>query len=397
VAQKTPAPKITHLPPVEPRSAPPAAGPAALRRRHWGLVLGLVVTVLVPVLAVGGYLTQIAQPQFASETSFVVRQAETGAASDMLGGLSQMLGQQSAGHSDLVFDFIQSPDMVAKVQERVDLVAHYSAVWPGDPLFSVPPDVLIEDLVAFWQRMVRITFDKSSGVIRVQVRAHDAPTAQAIAAAIVAESEAMINALNRTARYDAMTDAQSDLDAASQTLRAARERLLAFQARTHILDPVADIQGRMGVLGNLQEQLAQTLVEFDLLRQGAAASDPRLGQMDRRIAAIEARIAQERVNVAARDVTGVNTDYPTLLAQYEAMRVDVEFAAEAYRAALAALAAARTQAARQQLYLAVFVQPTLAQQALYPRTVQLTALTAFFALMLWSVLALVYYSLRDRS
>jgi capsular polysaccharide transport system permease protein len=118
--------------------------------------------------------------------------------------------------------------------------------------------------------------------------------------------------------------------------------------------------------------------------------------LERRIAAIEERIAQERNNFSGQDVTVDNTAYPTLLAEYEALRADVDFAAESYRAALAALALARTRAARQQLYIATFLRPTLPQQALYPKTGLLVALTAFFALMAWAVLALVYYSLRDR-
>ena len=396
MAQQQTDKKITHLPPIEVRVSDRVSSRARPRMRHWGGLFGLLIVVVVPVLVVAGYLLHFAKPQYASEAGFVVRQAETGSASQMLGGLSQMLGQNSAGHSDLLFEFIQSPDIVQRIQDRFDLVAHYSADWPEDPVFSIPPDVLIEDLVAFWHRMVRITYDKSSGVIRVQVRARDPVAARAITTEIVHQSEAMINTLNAKAREDSMTNAEADLLSAAAGLRQAREALLVFQARTQILDPIADIQGRMGVMANLQEQLAQSIVDFDFLTQTAAVNDPRLRKTEQRIAAIEDRIVQERQNFASRNVTGENTDYPTLLSQYEAMRVDVEFAAEAYRAALAALGVARTQAARQQLYLAIFVQPTLAQQALYPKVAQLIALTAFFALMLWSVLALVYYSLRDR-
>lgn len=397
MAQRQPEKKITHLPPVEARVSPHAASRARPRRRHWGLVFGLLIVVVAPVVAVSGYLLHVAKPQYASEAGFVVRQAEMGSASQMLGGLSQMLGQNSGGHSDLLFEFIQSPDIVQRIQDQIDLVAHYSADWPQDPVFAVPPDVLIEDLVAFWHRMVRITYDRASGVIRVQVRARDPETARAITTEIVHQSESMINTLNAKAREDSMTSAEADLLSSAADLRQAREALLVFQARTQILDPIADIQGRMGVMANLQDQLAQSIVDFDFLTQTAAINDPRLRKAEQRIAALEDRIMQERQNFASRDVTGENTDYPTLLSQYEAMRVDVEFASEAYRAALAALGVARAQAARQQLYLAVFVQPTLAQQSLYPKAPQTIALTAFFALMLWSVLALVYYSLRDRS
>ena len=91
-----------------------------------------------------------------------------------------------------------------------------------------------------------------------------------------------------------------------------------------------------------------------------------------------------------------NTDYPALLGQYESLQVDQEFAEQTYRAALTALEGARSNAQRKQLYLATYIRPTLAQKAEYPQRFLAVFLTAFFALVGWATMALVYYSLRDR-
>lgn len=372
------------------------ADKARLQPRHYGLFLSLCLVVAVPLLVVALYLTVFAKPQYASEVGFVVRQEETGSASQMLGGLGQMLGTQSAGNSDLLFEFIQSQDIVERIDNNFDLISHYSQTWPWDPVFSVWPSATVEELRNFWQRMVRITYDKSSGIILVEVRARSPEAAREIASEIVRQSELMINTLNAAARRDSVSNADIDLDVALSQLRSAREQLIEFQARTQIIDPQADMQGRMGVLGNFQQQLAQALVDFDLLTQTADRADPRVLQLERRIAAIEDRIAQERQSFAAQNVTVENTDYPTLLAQYEGLRVDLLFAEESYRSALTARTMARTNAERQQLYLATFIAPTLAQKSEYPQRLLLISLTTFFALLFWSALALVYYSLRDR-
>lgn len=372
------------------------ADKARLKARHYGLFLSLCLLVVGPVLVVALYLMLLAKPQYASEVGFVVRQEETGSASQMLGGLGQMLGTQSAGNSDLLFEFIQSQDLVQRIDNDFQLIAHYSQTWPWDPVFSVWPSATIEELRNFWQRMVRINYDKSSGIILVEVRARSPEAAREIADKIVQQSELMINTLNATARRDSMLNAEIDLKAALSQLRSAREELIAFQARTQIIDPLADMQGRLGVLGNFQQQLAQALVDLDLLIETADRTDPRVRQLERRIVVIQDRIADERQSFAAQDVTVENTDYPTLLAQYESLRVDLLFAEESYRSALAASTLARTNAERQQLYLATFILPTLAQKSEYPQRLLLISLTAFFALLFWSALALVYYSLRDR-
>ncbi|MBO9440139.1 sugar transporter [Sulfitobacter sp. R18_2] len=369
---------------------------AKLRPRHYGLFLSLVLLVAAPVIIVALYLMVLAKPQYASEVGFVIRQEETGSGSQMLGGLTQILGTQSAGNSDLLFEFIQSQDIVQRIDDDFDLVAHYSHAWPWDPVFSVWPSATIEELVGFWKRMVRITYDQSSGIIMVEVRARSPDSAQEIASKIVQQSETMINTLNEKARKDSLANANLDLDKALSQLRFAREELIEYQARTQIIDPQADLQGRMGVMSNFQQQLAQALVDLDLLGDTASASDPRVQQLENRIEAIKDLIAEERQNFAAQNVTVENTDYPRLLAQYEGLRVDVMFAEENYRSALAAHTLARTNAERQQLYLATFIKPTLAQKSEYPQRFLLVSLTAFFAVLLWSALALVYYSLRDR-
>ncbi|RUS64837.1 sugar transporter [Pseudorhodobacter sp. E13] len=377
-------------------SAPPVVGPAYIRRRHWGLIGSFLALVVLPVLLAGFVLVFMAKDQFASTTAFTVRSGETSSATELLGGLSTIVGGGAGGNADVLFEFIQSQEIVARIDSKLDLKGHYSRNWQGDPLFSLWPDATIEDLLWFWKRMVRITYDKGTGLLMVEVRAGTPEYAREIATLVVTESESMINKLNESARRDGMANAQSDLDEALNRLRIARENVAKFRARTQILDPLADIQGRMGVLNNLQQQLAEALVAHDLLAQTADAADPRLRQLQLSIDVIQARIVEERRSFSAQNVTVDNTDYPALLAQYESLQVEQEFAEQTYRAALTAMDAARSNAARQQLYLAAYVQPTLAQRAEYPQRVLLMGLTLFFALMLWSILALVYYSLRDR-
>ena len=375
----------------------PTVTSSNLKRRHTGLFVSMFVLVLLPVVAAAIYLMVFAEDQYASTVGFTIRQEESSGASELMGGLSRAFGGGGGqGHTDLLFEFVQSQDIVERIWTQFDLVTHYSATWDRDPAFSIWPEATIEDMVWFWRRMVKVIYDKSSGMLLIEVRARDPQSAQRIAQLIVSESEQMINRLNSVARADSMRLAEEDLEASLNRLREAREALAQFRARTQIVDPQADIQGRMGVMNNLQQQLAIALIDHDLLSQTADANDPRLRQLDRRIEAVRHRIAQERESFTRLDVTFDETDYPRLIAQFESLQVDQAFAEATYQAALTAMDAARSNAARQNLYLANFIQPTIAQRAQYPRTYLLIFLTFLFATMIWGVLSLVYYSLRDR-
>ena len=374
----------------------PVASPASYKPRHRRMRTSFVIFVVLPLIAVTVYLFAFAKDQYASNTGFTVRREEGAAAAELVGGISAFIGGGGSSNTDVLYAYIHSQQLVERVQDQVDLRTLYSETWATDPVYSLWPDASIEDLVWFWGRVVIVSYDKNSGLMDVQVRAHTAEMAQRIAQIVVRESESMINALNAQARRDSMANAEQDLEDALARLRTAREDLASFRARTQIVDPQADIEGRMGVINGLQQQLAQALVDYDLLLQSTAETDPRVRQADRRIEVIRQRISEERRNFATQDVTVFDTDYPRLIAQFESLTVNQHFAETTYTAALAALDAARSNAQRQSLYLATYLQPTLAQSAEYPQRYLLTFMAALFLVLGWGSGALIYYSLRDR-
>jgi capsular polysaccharide transport system permease protein len=377
----------------------PLARSAHMKRRHWGVIVSFVLLVLAPFAVALFYLFAVAQDQYASTAGFTVRSQESSGANDLLGGLANFAGNSAASDSDILYEFIQSKEMAAAVDARLDLRAHYSQHWPDDWAFALWPGATLEELVWFWQRVVSIAYDSGSGLTEVRVTAFDAETARAIAAAIVDESQTRINALNDQARADAMRYAEADLTEALERLKVAREALTQFRTRTRIVDPEADIQGRMGVMNNLQQQLAGALIEYDLLAGSVGPGDVRLKKAQQQIDVISDRINIERQTFASSntDTGGVGEDYPSLIAEFERLTVDREYAEQAYRAALTALEVARDDAARQSRYLATYIKPDLAEQAEYPRRFVLGALAGLFLLLSWSILSLIYYSIRDRS
>lgn len=373
----------------------PVASRARAKSRHWGLLAALVMIVLVPVLTTGWYLEARAADQFASTLGFTVRSADTTPAADILGGLGSTLGGSTSRDTDILYEFIRSQELVARIDAMLDLRRLYAIHRDRDPLLSFDPAGTIEDLTRYWRRMVRISYDANSGLMELRALAFTPADARAIAEAIRDESSAMINALSAQAREDATAYAREDLDLAEARLRAAREALTAFRVENQIVDVTADIQSQMGLLATLQGQLAEALIEMDLLSNSASAGDPRLEQAQTRIAVIEARIEEERQKFGSGGSGPGGGNYATTVAEFERLSVDREFAERAYLAALSAYDAARAEASRQSLYLAAYIHPSQAERSEFPQRLLILGIVALFAFLIWAILALVYYSLRD--
>jgi len=404
----TSAPKVVQAPIAAPK--PPTApqpGPVAAKRvpqpaqsfvmkmRHYGLLGSLVATVAVPTILSAFYLFGVADDQYTSQVGFAVRSEEITSALGLLGGLSSLSGASSSD-TDILYHFIRSQELVDKIDSRIDLRKIYS-VPEYDPVFAFDPSGSIEDLTSYWGSMVRVLYDKGTGLIELRVHAFRPDDAQKIAQLIFDESSSMINELSAVARQDATRYARQELDLSTTRLSEARVALTEFRSRTQLIDPSANLQGQLGLLNSLQQQQAQAMIELSLLRETAQEGDPRINQAERRIAVIDTMMAEERrkFGVGGGEV-GDGKDYSTLVGEFERLSVEREFAERAYIAALTAYDNATAEAQRKSRYLAAYVGPTLAEDALYPQRIVLTSTIFGFALLIWGTAALVYYSVRDR-
>lgn len=372
-----------------------AASLARPRRRHAGLFATFLAFVFLPTLAGILYLWLYVHDQFESTVGFSVHKEEMSSPIELLGGVSE-IGSFGGSDSDTLFAYITSQEMVEKVDARLDLRALFDA--PGfDPLFTVEPDASIEDLVNFWQRMVQVDYDSSTELLQVRALAFRAADARALNVAIFEESARLITELSGIARTDAISFAESELQRAVDRLKDASEHMTEFRSRTQIVDPSADVMGQMTLLGELESQLAQAMIEADLLRESTRSNDVRVEQADRRIAVIEGRIDDERQKLGRGERRREDgDDYADLLGQYERLAVEQRFAEESYVAALASYDVALADARRKSRYLAAHIKPTLAQTSEHPQRFVLAGAFGLFLLLLWSIGVLIYYSIRDR-
>ena len=370
---------------------------ARARTRHWGLIFSFLLLVILPIGLSGWYLWTRATDRYVSYAGFSVRTENVGSALDFLGGVAALSGSSSSADTDILYQFIQSHELVARVDAALDLQNLWAKADPArDPYFAYHPPGTIEDLVSYWGSMVKVYND--NGLIDLQVEAFSPDDAQAIARMIYDESSLMINRLSDIAQEDATRYAREERDVAVDQLKTARAALTLFRNRNQIVDPVASVQTQMGLLSSLQEQLATTLIDLDILKQTTAESDPRIVQAELRITVINARIQEERnkLGIGAGADPAAGEAFADLLGDYERLSVDLQFAQQTYTVALATYDGAVAESRRQSRYLAAHVQPTLAQAPEQPRRIELLALVALFAFLIWAILCLIAYSLKDR-
>ncbi len=372
--------------------------PAQPQKRHWVLLLTFVLIVIVPTVLTAAYLWTRASDQYVSTTGFSVRKEDNKASSiDLLGGLAALGGGTvGASDTDILYQYIRSHDMVETVDQKLDIRKMFSRDWPYDFVFAYNPKGTIEDLTDYWQRQVQVYYDNSTGLITLNVSAFAPEDAQLIAQSILEASDHKINELSAIARNDAMRLSTQELEKTRVALIAARQDMTAFRMRTQIVDPQADLAGQMGVLGGLQARLAEQMIQHDLLSENAKPTDNRVIQSQQKLDALNNLIAKERAKFGAEGQGPNGESYAQMVSEYEKLAVDREFAEGAYRSARIGYETALVEAQRQSRYLATHISPRIAEASIEPNRWRLLALAAGVLLISWSIMTLVYYSIRDR-
>ncbi|MGQ0672807.1 MAG: hypothetical protein ACT4N2_08020 [Hyphomicrobium sp.] len=376
------------------------AVPVGRSREQRRTLLGwsAAIFIALPTLLAAIFYGLIASDQYAVEVKFAVRSnSSSGSPTDALGIFSG-LGSPGSTTTDsyIVIDYIQSREIVDKLESKVGLRRIYSRE-QADYFSKLDPAVTSEEVVEYWRKMVTAHFDNTSQIVTIEVRAFTAEDAQAVATAILELNEALINDLSTRARSDAVKSAQVDLKRVEDQLKANRTALRAFRDTKDEFDPVKQVEARYVVLAKLEQDLSTARTKMSSLRAFMGDTAPSVTVLKGEIAALERQVEEERAKLGSKGNAAGEQSLGGLVANYEELVVDREFSEKAYVSALSSLERARIEADRQQRYVAAFVRPTLPQEALYPRRISGTLTVLAITAMLWALGVLIAYAVRDHA
>jgi capsular polysaccharide transport system permease protein len=352
--------------------------------------------VVLPTLIVIGYLLLFASPQYRSEAQFVVRgmQAEPLAPS----GLGQMLGMApglsgSQKEAQAIREYLLSRDAIDALHSRkIDVATLYGRT--GADYFSRlrPARPTAEKLVDYYRQRVSIAYSTEDNITRIAVTAFSPKDAQRINVALIALGEERINLLNDRAIEAGTTLAADDMMVAEDDLQKVQSNLTKYRDLTGSIDPVRKSESEQK---QASEQDAILARERALLRDMARyldASSPQMIAMRSRVVELERSLANTETKL-----TGSPKALTQKLARFEELKLKQELATKRYDAARMALENARTQAAKQRLFLVSLVKPGLPERAVAPRPWR-TGLTVFMALAVaFAILWLLISGIREHS
>jgi len=368
---------------------------AKRRRRKLALLLTrLSFFVFIPTIIVGYYFMFMATPMFATNSEFVIQQADsTGSSAGGLGGMFQGTGMATQQDSIIVQSYLASRAALVRLDEDHGFRAHFSAP-EIDSVQRLTPDATNEALFELYQKRVKISYDPTEGILRMEVIAATPEASQEFSESLIEYAEEQVDQLTRRLREDQMAGALASYQSAETRRSEALAEWLKIQESTDIINPAATTGAIISQVSALESQRQQLQLS---LAGKLSVSRPNQAQVD----GLRAQITNldTLINDLRSQMTSTSDGGNSIASDNTRLRLAEEnynFQTVLVQQALAQMEATQIEANRQVRYLSMGVEPVAPDEATYPRAFENTMLAFLIFLGIYLMISLTSSILREQ-
>lgn len=357
-------------------------------------IKALLLAVLLPAFLSLLYFGLWASPMYIAEARFAVRGAESSGGASGLAALLLPSGASVGADAHIVAEYIQSPDIMEAIDGEMHIFRHFSSR-EYDLISRLAADATRDERLSYWQWAVKPSFDPETGIIALSVKAYDPATAKKLAEAVLAKSEALVNAMSRRAQDDAITLAMSEVKTAEKRVSATQDAMREFRNRSGMLDPASTAGGLQSIVSQLEGEAAKVRAEIAEASTYMSKDAPALVGLRARLKAVETQLASEKLRLAGETTRA--DSLTSFAGEYEDLRTESEFARQQLVSAMTSLETARVKAEAKSRYVVAFQIPALPDEFLYPRPFLFTAYVLVAALVLAGLCSLIIAAVREHA
>jgi capsular polysaccharide transport system permease protein len=339
------------------------------RRKSLALLSRLSFFVFLPTFLAGWYFFAVATPMYATKSEFLILEADAVGGS-ALGGL--LSGTQFATNQDAIAvqSYLESRDAMLRLENDIGFKAHFSQDWI-DPIQKLETGASDEAAYSIYKNNVKIGYDPTEGVIRMEVAAADPQVSAEFSQQLISYAEERVDDLSRRKREDQMKEARASLEEAKRERREAQVRLVQLQEGT-LLDPEGEIASIRALMNNVELQLQEKELQLQTLLNNPRPSKPRVDALRTEIRLLQAEL--EKQSNRLTQATNGDTSLAAKAAQIQIAQADLATADLFLQSALQNEKQTAQEANRQVRYLTTSVRPVPPDDPTYPRAFENTLL-----------------------
>ncbi|MEL7211764.1 MAG: capsule biosynthesis protein [Pseudomonadota bacterium] len=362
------------------------------RRKIVLLISRLSFFIFLPTLLAAYYFYIIATPLYATNSEFIIQQAESANA----GSLGSMFGSSQLAtvqDSIAVQGYLTSREAMQRLDEDFGFKAHFARD-EIDAIQRLDPDATDEQAYKLFKRNVKIGYDPTEGIVKMEVIAADPETSEQWARTLISYAEERVDSITQRVREDQMKGARESFEEALAERDAALDRLVEIQRTIETIDPLSEVATINGQIGQRETELQEKELQLQALLDNARPNAARVEGVRADIRRLQALIDSLRTRLTVASTDGVSLADKN--AELRRAEIDLQTRDGLLQGALQQMETARIEANRQVRYLSLGVTPTAPDEAVYPRKFENTVLAFIILSGIYLMVSLTASILREQ-
>ncbi|NNK77576.1 MAG: capsule biosynthesis protein [Litoreibacter sp.] len=364
------------------------------RRRRRAAMLGirLLFFVLLPTFVAGYYYHSVATPMYSTHSEFIIQKAEQSGGGG-IGGLFAGTGLANSQDSITVQGYLNSRDALLRLDQDEGFKAHFSDP-EIDAIQRLAPDASNEDAYKVFRKHVKIGFDTTEGIIKMDVIAADPEVSARFSRQLIAYAEQQVDQLTARLRSDQMQGADEGRKEAEGKMFAAQQRIVELQEKLGVLNPESEIAAVMSQIATLEGDLLTERLNLRTTLDNAQPNQAKVNAAENKIEEIEKLIAEKRAELT--ESSTASGSLARITAEMMVAQSELETRQEMLFQAEAQYESARMEANRQVRYLSLAVSPLAPDEPSYPRVFENTVLAFLIFSGIYLMVSLTASILREQ-
>lgn len=365
---------------------------ASRRRKRLALLLArLSAFVFLPTILAGWYYYAIATPMYSTKSEFLIQSADGGGGGGPLSGLipSQLANSQE---SIAVQSYLTSKDAMIRLDEALGYKRHFAQP-EIDAIQRLDADTTNEAAHKVYKKNIKIGYDPTEGVVRMEVIAADPIVATDFSKALISYAEERVDELSQNIRNDAMEDARRNLERAKVERREAQENLIRLQ-EVYSADPTEQLAALRTQITSYDQQLLEKKLALQALLDNPRPNQAKVDGARGDVRRLQDVLTGLNARMIEADSSGLSLVQQST--EIELARADLATADAFLQSALQGEKQAALEAGRQVRYLTVPVRPIASDAPSYPRKFENTVLAFLIFSGVYLMVSLTSSILREQ-
>lgn len=365
------------------------------RKKMTMLLVRLAFFVILPTIVAGYYFYALATPMYATKSEFMITAADSagGGGGGGLGSLLSGTPIASATDSIATQGYLQSKDAMLRLNDDAGFIAHFSED-QIDAIQRLSPDASGEEAYKTYRKNVKIGYDPTEGIVRMEVIAADPHTATSFSKKLITYAEERLNSVSLEQRENQMRDAMASYQDAETKRRQAQEELVRLQLAGSTLDPEGIIAALRAQISSLETQIIEKEIELASLLNNSRPNQSRVDGARSTLDILRSQL--ELLNNRMTDVSRGENSLAELTVRLQMAQADLATRDMLLQSALQQVEQTRIEANRQVRYLNNTVKPLPSDEPSYPRAFENTILAFLVFAGIYLMISLTASILREQ-